>query len=270
MIEPFLKWAGGKRWLVNQYGFHFPNEYSRYIEPFLGGGAVFFWLCPKVSILADVNEELINAYTQVKCSPKYIEEELQKCQQLHSARFYIDQRTNTPKNILDRAVRFIYLNRTCWNGLYRVNLRGQFNVPIGTKNIVEYPPGYLQKVSSRLKEAEIISSDFERVIDMAQNGDFVYADPPYTVAHNTNNFIKYNSKLFSWQDQIRLCRATERAARRGATVMVSNADHQCIRELYNQIGICHRVHRTSKLAADTNYRISTTELLISVTSLSCK
>jgi DNA adenine methylase len=159
-------------------------------------------------------------------------------------------------------VRFLYLNRTCFNGIYRVNLRGEFNVPIGTKDRVAYPEGYLQQIATCLSHASIRVAGFEQTIDKAEANDFVFVDPPYTVMHNNNNFVKYNARLFSWADQVKLASAVKKAARRGAAVMISNADHQSVRELYRGFGTHHRVDRTSILAADLLHRRKTTELVI--------
>jgi DNA adenine methylase len=262
MREPFLKWPGGKRWLVHQYASLFPLQYRRYLEPFLGGGAVFFHLAPQRAVLADTNSELINAYRCLKKHAQVIEKRLGGLQHKHGETLYYRVRASRPTDAIDQAVRFLYLNRTCFNGMYRVNLRGEFNVPIGTKDQVAYPDGYLQEIATSLRNTSIHVADFEQTIDKAQADDFVFVDPPYTVMHNNNNFVKYNAKLFSWTDQIRLVSAVKRAARRGAAVMISNADHQSVRELYRDFGSHHRVDRTSILAADLLHRRKTTELVI--------
>jgi DNA adenine methylase len=262
MLEPFLKWPGGKRWLVHQYAALFPSQYHRYLEPFLGGGAVFFHLKPQRAVLSDTNRELVNAYQCLKKHAKAIEKRLTDLQCKHNATLYYRIRETRPTAAIEQAVRFLYLNRTCFNGIYRVNLRGEFNVPIGTKDRVAYPDDYLQEVAARLRHASVRVADFENTLEKAVAGDFVFVDPPYTVMHNNNNFVKYNAKLFSWTDQQRLASAVKKAARRGAAVMVSNADHQSVRDLYRNFGTHHRVDRTSILAADFLYRRKTTELLI--------
>ncbi len=261
-IEPFLKWPGGKRWLVQRFRELFCTDYNRYIEPFLGGGAVFFHLGPSDAILSDANEELINAYHCIRTNAKEIEAGLRVMQNRHSSRAYYRVRDLVPGDAVQRAVRFIYLNRTCFNGIYRVNKRGEFNVPVGTKTQVEYPEGYLDTIARYLSIATIRVSDFEQTIDLAGEGDFLYADPPYTVMHNNNNFIKYNSSLFSWSDQVRLAAALQRASQRGASILVTNADHLSIRRLYGELGTFTRVSRTSILAADSGSRIQITELAI--------
>ncbi len=262
MREPFLKWPGGKRWLVHQYASLFPSRYCRYLEPFLGGGAVFFHLTPLRAILSDTNRDLVNAYQCLRKHARTIDERLSKLQQKHSRALYYRVRATCPTDAIEQAVRFLYLNRTCFNGIYRVNLRGDFNVPIGTKDLVAYPENYLQGIANCLRHASIRVADFEETIDKAAAGDFVFVDPPYTVMHNNNNFLKYNANLFSWSDQLRLASTIKRAARRGAAIMVSNADHRSIRELYRDFGNHHRVNRSSILAADSLHRRQTTELVI--------
>jgi len=262
MREPFLKWPGGKRWLVHQYASLFPSQYRRYLEPFLGGGAVFFHLTPQRAVLSDTNSDLVNAYQCLRKHAKVIEKRLSELQQKHSKTLYYRIRATRPADTIEQAVRFLYLNRTCFNGIYRVNLKGDFNVPIGTKDVVAYPKDYLQGIATSLRHASIRVADFEETIDRAVADDFVFVDPPYTVMHNNNNFLKYNANLFSWTDQLRLVSAVKRAARRGAAIMISNADHQSVRELYSGFGTHHRVNRASVLAADFLHRRKTTELLI--------
>ena len=155
MIEPFLKWPGGKRWLVSRHSELFPKKYERYFEPFLGGGAVFFSLLPTKGLLSDANSELVNAYRCLKTSYAKVERGLARCQQRHCSDFYYRLREEQPSDPIKRAVRFLYLNRTCFNGIYRVNLDGAFNVPIGTKTAVRFEEGYLQTVAASLKRATI-------------------------------------------------------------------------------------------------------------------
>jgi len=262
MPEPFLKWAGGKRWLVRQRRELFPAEVGRYVEPFVGGGAVFFQLLPQSAVLSDTNAELINAYRCVRTHHRHIDSELRRLHRSHSATQYYQVRNHVPSDAVGRAIRMIYLNRTCFNGLYRVNRAGTFNVPIGAKTQVEFAVGYLAEVAEALQRVRFRVGDFEAVIDDTGTGDFVFLDPPYTVMHNTNNFIKYNAALFSWEDQVRLAAAAKRAIRRGALVMVANADHECVRLLYAHVGRQHRVERASVLASYPDHRRRTTELVV--------
>jgi len=268
MLEPFLKWPGGKRWLVHKYHTLFPTSFRRYIEPFVGGGAVFFYLVPRRSIISDTNVELINAYQCLKGHSNEIDKRLRTLQLRHSKTLYYRIRAKRPADTIDQAVRFLYLNRTCFNGIYRVNRKGNFNVPIGSKDLVEYSKGYLQTIADYLSAASIRVADFEETIDKAKEGDFVFVDPPYTVMHNNNNFIKYNARLFSWADQLRLARAVKSAAKRGAAIMISNADHHSIRDLYRGFGNHYRIKRSSVLAAESAHRRNTSELLITTYDLS--
>lgn len=262
MIEPFLKWPGGKRWLVAQHGHLLPARFHRYVEPFLGSGAVFFRLAPKSCILADTNEELIHAYRWIKRDWLTLDAILQEFHARHSEKFYYEMRDSEPTEGLARAARFIYLNRTCFNGMYRVNRSGRFNVPIGTKVSVAFPSGYLGEISKRLRAAKLRVLDFEKTLDLAEEGDFAFVDPPYTVMHNNNGFIKYNAKLFSWNDQKRLAGAVKRAAERGVSVLLSNADHSDVRDLYSGFGEHIQVGRASVLSASAEGRRATTELIV--------
>lgn len=263
IIVPFLKWAGGKRWLVSSNSRFFPNSYNRYIEPFLGSGAVFFYLNPRQAVLSDLNSELIETYQAIKEDWARIVGALSQHQRKHSEKYYYKVRAQCPRTIWGRAARFIYLNRTCWNGLYRVNLNGEFNVPIGTKDRVILDSDDFRAVSVALKHTHLVCSDFEAIIDKAKKGDFVFVDPPYTVKHNFNGFVKYNEKLFSWDDQIRLSEATIRAAARGAKILLTNADHPHVFNLYKKYFSTTTVSRRSILAGKSEARVETTELIVS-------
>jgi DNA adenine methylase len=199
---PFLKWAGGKRWLAPRLQDLVPKSYNRYFEPFLGSGATFFALNPEFATLSDTNAELINCYCSIRDDPSQIISLLKTHKSRHSRDYYYQMRRVELSEKIERAARFIYLNRTCWNGLYRVNLNGIFNVPIGTKDSVVLDTDDFSKISCLLKSIVIECCDFEHSIDKAVDGDFVFVDPPYTARHNHNGFIKYNEHLFSWADQI--------------------------------------------------------------------
>lgn len=263
-LSPILKWAGGKRWLVSQGENLFPDAYERLVEPFAGGAAVFFRLAPARAWLNDINSELIDTYRAIAEDWESIVSLLKSYQAKHSSDFYYEIRASNPRTLTTRAARFIYLNRTCFNGLYRVNLKGQFNVPVGTKTSVLMPDDNFSAASIRLKKVRLTSLDFECVVDQANASDFVFADPPYTVRHNLNGFIKYNENLFSWADQVRLRDALFRASERGVSVVLSNADHASIRELYQGCQAMRVATRQSVMAASSSNRKETTELLIRV------
>ena len=261
---PFLKWAGGKRWLVRDDVDVAPKRFKTYLEPFLGSGAVFFSLEPKKSILADVNSELVNSYNVIKTNWRSVESHLRKYEKSHDDEFYYKVREAKPRNDVTRAARFLYLNRTCWNGLYRVNLNGKFNVPRGSKDNVVLDTDNFRQTSRVLSNAQVLCQDFEVTLDMAVKGDFVYVDPPYTVNHNQNGFLKYNNNIFSWTDQIRLKQAVVRADDRGAMVTVSNADHGSIHALWKDVCEPQQVQRSSVIAGQSKYRKKTSEVLLRI------
>ncbi len=261
IIVPFLKWAGGKRWLMSSSTGVFPKDFDRYVEPFLGSGAVFFYLQPDEAVLADCNRELIETYHAIRTNWRKVVRNLRQHHKFHSKRYYYQIRRKEPRTIWSRAARFIYLNRTCWNGLFRVNRNGKFNVPIGTKTNVLLESDDFQQVAHLLKHAKLLSQDFEYVINNTHKGDFIFVDPPYTAKHNLNGFIKYNEKMFSWSDQERLYYSLVRAHRRGAKFLVTNADHESIRDLYKEFPFV-RAKRHSKLAANPRFRCGITELFI--------
>ncbi len=261
MINPFLKWAGGKRWLISQPDFPTPPSYTRYVEPFLGSGAVFFHLQPDKALLSDANAGLIHLYEVIRDQPSALLFEMKRHHSRHSKEYYYEVRARKHRSKLKKSAQFLYLNRTCWNGLYRVNSKGEFNVPKGTKDTVLFDTDDFVAVSDLLSNADIRCSDFEAVIDETGEGDFVFVDPPYTVQHNYNNFLKYNEKIFSWDDQIRLRDAVGRAIQRGVMIAVTNADHQAVRELYSKVGSYFQLHRQSVLAGKATKRGATTEAL---------
>jgi DNA adenine methylase len=263
-LTPILKWAGGKRWLFGRNENLFPDYYHRLVEPFAGGAAVFFHLAPARAWLNDINVDLVDTYKAIAEDWEGVVRLLRIYHSKHSTDFYYLIRASEPRSLTGRAAKFIYLNRTCFNGLYRVNLKGEFNVPIGTKTAVLMPDDDFPAVSDRLKKAKLTTWDFEKVIDEAEETDFIFADPPYTVRHNINGFIKYNEKLFSWADQVRLRDALLRASGRGVHVVLSNADHESIHELYRGCQEMKVATRQSVMAASSGNRKVTTELLIRV------
>ena len=260
--KPFIKWAGGKRWLAPVVRDIAPKYFNKYIEPFVGGAAIFFALAPKYSVLGDLNGDLINVYKVVRDSPEELSYLLKLHHSNHCRDHYYSVRAIRHTCDIHRAADFLYLNRTCWNGLYRVNLRGEFNVPIGTKTKVYDASEDLVNISSYLKNTDFIHGDFETTLSFASDGDFVFVDPPYTVKHNFNGFLKYNEKLFSWSDQIRLRDCCLAAKSRGASIVISNADHESVRELYTGYGEIDTFARASVIAGSNSARQEITELLV--------
>ncbi|AMO32285.1 Dam family site-specific DNA-(adenine-N6)-methyltransferase [Lysinibacillus sphaericus] len=262
-ILPFLTWAGGKRWLVNNYPEIFPSDFNVYIEPFLGSGSVFFHLKPQKAILSDINEDLINTYIALKTDWQNVYKHLKIHQRKHSPDYYYKIRDYTPRKLETKAARFLYLNRTCFNGIYRVNKQGKFNVPIGSKQNVILNTDDFKEISDRLKSVLILNHDYEAIINMATRDDFIFVDPPYTVNHNDNGFIQYNEKLFSWADQVRLCEALGRARDRGAKIIVTNANHESVRNLYEGHGFEYQiVSRFSGISSKAKGRKKYEEIIV--------
>src|SRR6266852_6834887 len=259
---PFLKWAGGKRWFAARYLDLLPPRFDRYIEPFLGSGALFFALNPPKAVLADLNGDLIETYVAIQKDWKRVSEILDKYQLAHSKEFYYLVRGSRPRSLASRAARLIYLNRTCWNGLYRVNVRGQFNVPMGTKENVVLASDDFCRISRMLRGASLVAADFESIICRARRKDLIFADPPYVTAHSQNGFLKYNEKLFSWDDQVRLMECLDKARRIGVRIVATNADTPSIRRLYQRsFSICTAT-RPSVIAASSSHRGTSSELVI--------
>jgi DNA adenine methylase len=263
-IAPFLKWAGGKRWLTKRFPELLPVHFIKYFEPFLGSGAVYFHLSPMSGAISDLNEDLVVTYRALRDAPHKVQSLLKTHSRKHDDDYYYQVRASRPVSESVRAARLIYLNRTCWNGLYRVNKNGIFNVPRGTKNSVIFPTDDFAAIAAQLKQIDISCCDFEITIDRADEGDFVFIDPPYTVKHNFNGFLKYNQSIFSWDDQVRLCRSIVRARDRGVLVLLLNANHRSIRDLYRGVGQYVRLPRSSILAGDSSFRTETSELAITI------
>ncbi len=256
---PLLKWPGGKRNLLDSLLPLVPSKFNRYFEPFLGGGALFFALQPTKASLSDKNAELVDAYLQVRDRPEAVIRELRKLR--NSRNDYYRIRSLAPRTGAGRAARFIYLVTLAFNGIYRVNLRGEFNVPYGYKTYINpCDESRIYEASQVFKRADIRDLDFEHGVAQAKRGDLVYLDPPYTVAHGNNGFVKYNAKIFSWQDQIRLAGVANDLAEKGCAVIVSNADHSSIRSLYRKFTAV-RIERSSIIAASSNFRARITECI---------
>lgn len=233
-IEPFLRWAGGKSWLVKHLDTIIGNNvFNHYHEPFLGGGAIFFSLEHNFrSYLSDANEDLINTYTAVRDHPNEVIQFFNEFSNTE-AEYYRIRRQHYSSEV-QRAAQFIYLNQTSYNGLYRVNKKGIYNVPYGFRTTLEYAPNRILNASKALKNTNIKHGDFEINKYLVKSGDLVFLDPPYTVSHNNNGFIKYNRNLFSLQDQKRLSRYIDYIKNKGAYYILTNAAHVAIREIFSK------------------------------------
>lgn len=262
IVAPFLKWAGGKRWLSYRAADVFPSEFGTYYEPFFGSGAVFFSLRPRKAVISDANKRLMEMYASIKYNWRKVFDLLSEHHEKHSKEYYYLVRETNYRDSISRAAQLIYLNRTCWNGLYRVNAQGKFNVPKGTRDYVLTDDDNFPGASKLLRNAYLRSGDFEDAVFDAKRGDLVFFDPPYTVKHNNNGFIKYNEGLFSWDDQVRLRDCAVRLAKKGVRVVVSNADHESIKDLYDGIAELICAERPSVISGLSVGRARTTELII--------
>ncbi|MGI0495178.1 DNA adenine methylase [Alkalinema pantanalense CENA528] len=269
--RPFLKWAGGKSQLLPQYESFFPRDYRTYYEPFLGGGAVFFHLRPKKSFLADINLEVINVYRCIRDDVHNVIDLLREHHDRHCEDHYYHVRSQVmvndewfwTGNHLERAARILYLNKTCFNGLYRENSKGHFNVPMGKyKNPSIYDPDLLRACSASLKSTRIEPVGFEEVLKYAKSSkDFVYFDPPYHPISPTSKFTSYNRYSFLEAEQTQLRDVFAKLCDRGVKVMLSNSDCEFIRELYAGYNI-HTIYASRHINSNGSKRGKITELLI--------
>jgi len=258
LIKPFLRWPGGKQWLVRRLSKIFPKNWNKYFEPFLGGGSLFFASRPCSARLGDLNERLIETYIAVRDQPLDVIEVLSQWH--NSKENYYQIRSQIFKDNIRKAAQTIYLSKTCWNGLYRVNKDGHFNVPFGNHNRAVYDRENIIRASKTLQTAELIACDFEKLIKSAKCNDFVYLDPPYTVLHSKNGFRQYNDRLFSWNDQIRLANTANKLMDKGCLVVISNANHPEVIKLYHRFEY-YKLNRHSILAANPEKRCKTEEAL---------
>lgn len=256
---PLIKWPGGKRALVPELLKYIPARFGTYYEPFFGGGALFFALQPSVAVLSDLNRELIDCYRCVQERPSDLVRALRK---LKNSEFeYYRIRGSSPRTDITRAARFLYLTRLSFNGIHRVNLRGEFNVPYGRKEYLEsFDEELLASASEALQNTTLRWGDFESSTTNAKRGDLIFFDPPYTVAHANNGFVKYNEHIFSWADQVRLAEHARNLSAKGCHVLVSNADHPSISKLYKGIKRI-TLKRYSIIAASRDHRRRITESL---------
>lgn len=269
--KPFVKWAGGKRQVINELLKYVPDEFDTYYEPFVGGGALLFELSPKKAVINDSNEELMNVYN-VLCNEEKFKKMcnlLNSYETKHSEEFYYNirnkDRSKTAFNRLSdytRAARTIYLNKACFNGLYRVNSKNEFNVPFGKKTHVNtYEGSNLITVSNYLtmNDVKILSVDFEEAVKDAKKGDFVYFDPPYD--SDTKSFTSYTETGFDKSEQTRLARVFKELDKKGVYVMLSNHSTVLVNELYKGYHI-YTIEAKRNINANGKKRGKVEELII--------
>ncbi|MGD1932258.1 MAG: DNA adenine methylase [Leptolyngbyaceae cyanobacterium] len=264
--RPFLKWAGGKGRLIEQYHAYFPPQISRYHEPFLGGGAVFFHLSARChqAVLADLNAELVNVYCCVRDDVETLIDLLQVHQDRHCHDYYYDMRAQGElRSPTQRAARLVYLNKTCFNGLYRENSKGHFNVPMGRYQKPKVCDAEtLRHASAALQQTDLTCAQFPSILERAQSpADFVYFDPPYHPISATSSFTRYNRYGFQAADQQRLHQTFAQLAHRGVQVMLSNSDCPFIQDLYRDFYI-HQIQASRAINCKAKRRGKISELVI--------
>lgn len=269
--KPFVKWAGGKRQIVDKLLMYAPDEFNTYYEPFVGGGALLFELSPKKAVINDSNKELINVYNVLRNEEKFKKmcSILNTYEKNNSEEFYYELRNkDRNKSLFDRlsdykrAGRTIYLNKACFNGLYRVNSKNEFNVPFGKKTRVNtYDIGNLITVSNYLtmNDIKILNVDFEDSVKDAQKGDFIYFDPPYD--SETSIFNSYTEDGFGKEEQRRLARVYKELSNKGCYVMLSNNNTTLIKELYKDFNI-HIIEAKRSINSNGKKRGKVEEVII--------
>ncbi len=264
---PIVKWVGGKTKLLGELGTRAPLTYRRYFEPFLGGGALFFRMAPSAAVLSDTNDDLIAMYRAVRDDVEGVIRALGKHRAKHHEAYYYEvrERWNESRAKLgacERAATFLYLNKTCYNGLWRVNRRGDFNVPAGRyENPTILDPAGLRAASRVLAAAMIEVAPFERVLDEAEGGDFVYFDPPYDPVSTTSSFTSYTMNAFGADEQAKLAAVFRALADRGCAVMLSNSDTPLIRKLYAGFHI-DRVYCSRAINSKADSRGAVPEVIV--------
>jgi len=253
--EPILRWAGGKRWFLPWFSSLIEGlDFRNYHEPFLGGGVVGFNLrVPGTKYLSDSNPDLINFYVQLRDNPDGVIRGLYGLK--NDSATYYRIRASRPRSLTKKASFFYYLNRTSFNGIYRVNRNGDFNVPFGNKtrcNLFEYER--MRALSRETKKVKFASMDFRKMLRLVRPRDLVFLDPPYTVAHEHNGFVKYNQKLFSFEDQVALANEAKRLNQLGAYIVITNAKHDSIQRLYADCFQEVVLKRTSTISGNSTAR----------------
>ena len=264
--KPFLKWAGGKGSLLPQLAPLFPQDFRQYFEPFLGGAAVFFHLKPSGAVLSDLNPRVVDCYVAIRDHVQEVISLLDKLRNTHGKEQYYQAREDlnckTDLSLVERAALQIYLNKTCFNGLYRENRSGHFNVPIGRyQNPRIFDPGNLFAASTLLQRADIKNVPFEQTLEKASAGDFVYFDPPYEPISKTSNFVSFTRHGFTSEDQARLATTCKRLDRMGCFFMVSNSNAPLIRELYRGFSQ-HQIQARRRINSKATRRGPVVELVI--------
>ncbi len=265
--SPIIKWVGGKTRLLPEIAARLPRQFGRYYEPFVGGGAVFFHLAPEQAVLSDRNADLIATYRAVADDPDGVLRRLAMHREAHDEEHYYATRArwndrSVDWSPLDRAATFIYMNRTCYNGLYRVNRGGGFNVPMGRyKNPPICDPDGVRAASKVLRRAQLRCGDYRAAVADAQPGDLVYFDPPYDPITPTASFVSYTADAFGPDDQRALASLAHELADRGVGVVLSNSDTPFVRSLYKGLRM-DRVRCARAINCNSERRGEVDEVLV--------
>lgn len=270
--KPFLKWVGGKGQLLEQFKSLFPKKYNKYYEPFVGGGAVFFYLKPESGHINDINEVLINTYKIIKTKPhdliellRDLEDKFHKTKDENKKEFYYDIRekfNDIKKPNLQKSAYLIFLNKTCFNGMYRENSKGGFNVPFGQyKNPTILNESNILEVSKLLKHIEITNTSFEECLENAEKGDFIYFDPPYYPLNKTSSFTTYSKDNFLEKEQEKLASLFKKLDKKGCYVMLSNSNTEFIEKLYKGYNI-KKIHANRMINSVSSKRGKILEIVV--------
>ena len=270
--KPFVKWAGGKRQLMSELERNFPTKFGTYLEPFLGGGAVMFDLLAKRSNLkcnvSDLNSDLVLAYVTIRDRLSRLVESLEnhsKNYHKDSTRYYYEVRDQEPKNQIEKVSRLLFLNKTCFNGLYRVNSKGKFNVPMGrytNPNIVNKENLEIVSKALQTEKIKISCRDFESVINDAKKGDFVYFDPPYQPVSDTANFTSYTHRDFTEDDLERLVDLANRLDSKGCNVLLSNSNSKTVKKLFSSEWNITEIKANRAINSNSQKRTGHKEIII--------
>ncbi len=275
--KPFVKWVGGKSKLIPEISKLIPNKINNYYEPFMGGGALFFELSNKKlitnhSYINDINKKLMNCYEIIKQDPdslikllKNIEKEYKKLNLDNQKKYFYQIRQEYNQNSLDNltyCAYLIFLNKTCFNGMYRENSKGEYNIPFGDQpNPTICDVGNIQAVSHTLHDTHITSTSFEESIKTCKKSDFIYFDPPYYPLNTTANFTNYSKNNFTFKEQIKLSETFKQLHQKGCFVMLSNSNTDFIRKLYQPFNI-HEVYSARSINSKGEKRGKIKELII--------
>lgn len=260
--RPVLKWAGGKSQLLTSLRAAMPLRYKRYAEPFLGGGALFFNLARPGALVSDTNSELIQFYRCVRDDPGGLLRAVSQMTVTEDDYYRVRSLDPTGMEPLDRAARFAYLNKTCFNGLHRVNKKGQFNTPFGGKTTVTIlDPANLWRASAVLKTAEVACMPYMEALEQLEEGDFVYLDPPYVPVGRFSDFKRYTREFFGPEDHIRLASVFRSLSERGVAALLSNSASEQVERLYEGFPLM-RVSASRQINCLATRRGKITELLI--------